>query len=65
VSSSSYSLDANLTVLRFYQLSPDLAKKATVAKILLKALMALPAADYKVCMQMVPESLQVGSSTQP
>lgn len=59
MSSSSYSLDANLAVLRFYQLSPDLTKSATVAKILLKALMALPGADFKVCMHLVPDSLQV------
>jgi len=50
----------NLAVLRLYQLQPSSAKKELIAKILLKALMQLPYADYKICVQVLPERLQVG-----
>ena len=68
VSSSTYNLDANLALLRFYQFAPSTVKIITLAKVLLKALMQLPSPDYKTCIYLIPERIQVrpcsGSSTQ-
>lgn len=57
-----FSLDASLAVLRLYALQPSIARPDTVAKILLKALTQLPSADYKTCIYLVPERMQVRSS---
>mmetsp|Transcript_39090 Transcript_39090/g.96213 ORF Transcript_39090/g.96213 Transcript_39090/m.96213 type:complete len:211 (-) Transcript_39090:146-778(-) len=51
-------LEANLALLRFYQYSPSTAKTDVTRKILIKALMALPATDFMLCMYIVPPSLQ-------
>ena len=59
INAAPYSLSVNLAVLRLYQLQPSSAKKDLIAKILLKALMQLPHADYKICVQVLPERLQV------
>ena len=56
-----YSLETCLAVLRLYALQPASARPDTVAKILLKALCQLPAADYKTCAYLVPERLQVAA----
>lgn len=53
-----YSLETGLTVLRLYALQPAAARPDTVAKVLMKALMQLPAADYKTCIYLVPERMQ-------
>jgi len=59
INAAGYSLSVNLAVLRLYQLQPADAKKDIIAKILLKALMQLPKSDYKICIQVLPERLQV------
>jgi GAF domain-containing protein len=50
-------------VLRLYALQPSTARPETVARILLRALAQLPAADYRTCAYLVPERLQVGGGT--
>ena len=45
VSSQTYSLDANLCLLRLYQFQPERMSTQIVAQILVKALMAMPAPD--------------------
>ncbi|TQD94775.1 hypothetical protein C1H46_019629 [Malus baccata] len=42
VSSQTYSLDTNLCLLRLYQFEPDRMSTQIVARILVKALMAMP-----------------------
>ena len=51
----SYDLDANLAVLKLYQFHPDQLKVPTVAKVLAKALMNLPATDYLACTYMLSD----------
>ncbi|CAK0907502.1 unnamed protein product [Prorocentrum cordatum] len=51
----SYSLDANLALLKLYLLFPDMTNKEIVEGILLKALMAFPATDFSLCMYLIPE----------
>lgn len=60
VSSITFSLDANLALLRFYQFSPASAKTGVIVKVLLKAVMQLPSPDFKACVHLIPERLQVG-----
>ncbi len=43
-----YDCDANLTMLKLYQLNPDKFNAQTAAKILLKAMMALPRSDTQL-----------------
>eukprot|EP00249_Psilotum_nudum_P009616 c22044_g1_i1 orf=265-972(+) len=59
VTSQTYSLDANLCLLRLYQFEPSRMNVQTVARILVKALMALPAPDFNLCMFLIPERLQM------
>ncbi|CAM6129018.1 unnamed protein product [Calypogeia fissa] len=54
-----YSLDANLCLLRLYQFEPARLNVLVITRILVKALMALPAPDFNLCMFLVPERLQV------
>lgn len=54
-----YSLDANLCLLRLYQFEPSRMNVHIVARILVKALMALPAPDFNLCMFLIPERLQM------
>lgn len=54
-----FSLDASLAVLRLYALQPSVARPDTVAKILLRALAQAPANDYRTCLFLVPERMQV------
>lgn len=58
VANSTYSLDANLALLRFYQINPPSTKVALVAKVLLKAIMQLPNPDFKACVHLLSERLQ-------
>ncbi|PWA75868.1 eukaryotic translation initiation factor 3 subunit K [Artemisia annua] len=59
VSSESYSLDANLCLLRLYQFEPERMSTQIVARILIKALMAMPAPDFSLCLFLIPERVQM------
>jgi len=59
VLTSTYSLEANLVLLRLYQFLPSAVKHAVVAKVLLKAVMQLPKPDFKVCIHLINSKLQV------
>ncbi|KAH7519348.1 eukaryotic translation initiation factor 3 subunit K [Ziziphus jujuba] len=59
VSSQKYSLDANLCLLRFYQFEPERMSTQIVARILIKALMAMPAPDFSLCLFLIPERVQM------
>jgi len=51
-----YDLEANLTILKLYQLNPDRYDADTVAKILLLALMNLPASDFVLAKCLIDQS---------
>ncbi|ONK66037.1 uncharacterized protein A4U43_C06F3520 [Asparagus officinalis] len=59
VSSQTYSLDANLCLLRLYQFEPERMNIQIVARILIKALMAMPAPDFSLCLFLIPEQVQL------
>ncbi|GER49885.1 eukaryotic translation initiation factor 3subunit K [Striga asiatica] len=59
VSSQTYSLDANLCLLRLYQFEPARMSTQIVARILIKALMATPAPDFSLCLFLIPERVQM------
>jgi translation initiation factor 3 subunit K len=59
VSSQTYSLDANLCLLRLYQFEPERMSTQIVARILVKALMAMPAPDFSLCLFLIPERVQM------
>nr|XP_043623890.1 eukaryotic translation initiation factor 3 subunit K [Erigeron canadensis] len=59
VSSKTYSLDANLCLLRLYQFEPERMSSQIVARILIKALMAMPAPDFSLCLFLIPERVQM------
>ncbi|KAH0654454.1 hypothetical protein KY290_031488 [Solanum tuberosum] len=59
VSSQTYNLDANLCLLRLYQFEPERMSTPIVARILVKALMAMPAPDYSLCLFLIPERVQI------
>lgn len=59
VSSQTYSLDANLCLLRLYQFEPERMSIQIVARILIKALMAMPAPDFSLCLFLIPEHVQL------
>lgn len=59
VSSQTYSLNANLCLLRLYQFEPDRMSAQIVARILIKALMAIPAPDFSLCLFLIPERVQM------
>ncbi|WOK93253.1 eukaryotic translation initiation factor 3 subunit K-like [Canna indica] len=59
VSSQTYSLDANLCLLRLYQFEPDRMSIPIVVRILIKALMAMPAPDFSLCLFLIPEPVQM------
>uniref|UniRef100_A0A7N0TFH1 Eukaryotic translation initiation factor 3 subunit K n=1 Tax=Kalanchoe fedtschenkoi TaxID=63787 RepID=A0A7N0TFH1_KALFE len=59
VSSVTYNLEANLCLLRLYQFEPEKMKTEFVAYILLKALMAMPAPDFSLCLFLIPERVQM------
>ncbi|KAK6236615.1 hypothetical protein QUC31_020403 [Theobroma cacao] len=60
VSSQTYSLDANLCLLRLYQFEPERMSTQIVARILVKALMAMPAPDFSLCLFLIPERVAAG-----
>merc|ERR1712216_643241 len=53
-----YDLDANLALLKFYQLDPSKSNLRVVTNILIKALMQLPNSDFNLCLYLIPESVQ-------
>ncbi|KAL3701374.1 hypothetical protein R1sor_019396 [Riccia sorocarpa] len=59
VAEKTYSLDANLCLLRLYQFEPARLNVHVITRILVKALMALPAPDFNLCMFLIPERLQM------
>lgn len=59
VSSQTYSLDANLCLLRLYQFEPQRMSIQIVERILIKALMAMPAPDFSLCLFLIPEQVQM------
>lgn len=59
LASSTFNLDANLALLRLYQFHPSLIKVPVIVKVLLKAITQLPGAEYKACIHLVHERLQV------
>ncbi|KAL3830074.1 hypothetical protein ACJIZ3_018876 [Penstemon smallii] len=59
VSSETYSLNANLCLLRLYQFEPERMSTQIVARILIKALMAMPAPDFSLCLFLIPERVQM------
>eukprot|EP00246_Nothoceros_aenigmaticus_P008990 TRINITY_DN24269_c0_g1_i1.p1 TRINITY_DN24269_c0_g1~~TRINITY_DN24269_c0_g1_i1.p1 ORF type:complete len:225 (-),score=28.45 TRINITY_DN24269_c0_g1_i1:285-959(-) len=59
VAHQTYNLDTNLCLLRFYQFESSRLNVQIVTRILVKALMALPAPDFNLCMCLIPERLQM------
>ncbi|KAL9224633.1 hypothetical protein vseg_000651 [Gypsophila vaccaria] len=59
VTSGTYSLDANLCLLRLYQFEPERMSTQIIARILIKALMAMPAPDFSLCLFLIPERVQM------
>jgi translation initiation factor 3 subunit K len=59
VMSKTYSLDANLCLLRLYQFEPERMSTQIVASILVKALMAMPAPDFSLCLFLIPDRVQL------
>jgi len=57
VENHTYHLDANLTLLKFYQFHPEKTQKYIIGQILVKALMNLPNLDFQLCMYLIPEKL--------
>jgi translation initiation factor 3 subunit K len=57
VATQTYSLDCNLCLLRLYQFQPARMNVHIIIKVLAKALMALPATDFNLCMFLIPERL--------
>ncbi|XP_071833865.1 eukaryotic translation initiation factor 3 subunit K-like [Apostichopus japonicus] len=53
-----YELEANLAVLKLYQLNPAHYKKPITALILLKALTNLPHSDFTLCKCLIDENFQ-------
>ena len=50
-------LEANLTILKFYQFHPERTDKIVIAQILAKALMNLPATDFTFAVYMINETV--------
>uniref|UniRef100_A0A2P2MCG6 Eukaryotic translation initiation factor 3 subunit K-like isoform X2 n=1 Tax=Rhizophora mucronata TaxID=61149 RepID=A0A2P2MCG6_RHIMU len=59
VATQTYSLDANLCLLRLYQFEPERMSTQIVSCILVKALMAMPAPDFSLCLFLIPERVQM------
>lgn len=57
VEKRTYNSDVNFAVLQFYQFFPDKTKKEVIAKILVKALTALPQNDFGMSLHVISERL--------
>ncbi|CAO3657480.1 unnamed protein product [Mucor hiemalis] len=53
--SGEYDLEANLAILKLYQFNPNLAKEPVIVKVLVKALTAIPAPDFNLCLYLLAE----------
>lgn len=58
-----YSLDANLSILKFYLIFPKHSKTSVIRQILIKALMHLPETDFDLCLCQTPLPLQQNDQT--
>ncbi|KAG0740601.1 hypothetical protein G6F57_000765 [Rhizopus arrhizus] len=56
-----YDCEVNLAILKLYQFNPQLAKEHVIAKILIKALIALPAPDFNLCLYLLAEQAHLES----
>jgi len=52
-----YDVEANLSVLKFYQFYPEKTQKFIIGKILAKALMNLPSNDFTLALYLLPEKV--------
>ncbi|KAI9486246.1 MAG: armadillo-type protein [Benjaminiella poitrasii] len=59
--SGEYDLEANLAILKLYQFNPSLAKEPIIVKILVKALTAIPAPDFNLCLYLLAEHAHLKS----
>ncbi|OBZ89547.1 Eukaryotic translation initiation factor 3 subunit K [Choanephora cucurbitarum] len=59
--SNEYDLEANLALLKLYQFNPSLAKEPVIIKILVKALTAIPAPDFNLCLYLLAEQAHLES----
>ncbi|KAL7314084.1 hypothetical protein PS15m_007739 [Mucor circinelloides] len=59
--SGEYDLEANLAILKLYQFNPALAKEPVIVKILVKALTAIPAPDFNLCLYLLAEHAHLES----
>ena len=57
VASNTYDCEANRALLKLYSFFPDLAKERSVALVLAKALMNLPASDMQAVVYLLPPPL--------
>lgn len=57
VSENAYDLDANLAVLKLYQMNPQTFNKNVTCMILLKALTNLPHTDFVLCKCLLNERI--------
>jgi translation initiation factor 3 subunit K len=62
VQSDSYSLSANLALLRMYAIYPEKTIVRTLSQLLVKAIMRLPSTDFATLLHLIPERLQVGDA---
>lgn len=56
--SDSYSLSANLALLRMYAIYPEKTIVRTLSQLLVKAIMRLPSTDFATLLHLIPERLQ-------
>eukprot|EP00270_Netrium_digitus_P020967 TRINITY_DN8794_c0_g1_i1.p1 TRINITY_DN8794_c0_g1~~TRINITY_DN8794_c0_g1_i1.p1 ORF type:complete len:225 (-),score=51.75 TRINITY_DN8794_c0_g1_i1:108-782(-) len=63
VASGTYNLDANLTLLRLYQIEPQRVNLKIMALICIKAMMALPRMDFTLCQYLISERIQTEDPT--
>ncbi|KAI8990949.1 armadillo-type protein [Mycotypha africana] len=61
IETNHYDLEANLAILKLYQFNPNLAKESVIIKILVKALTAIPAPDFNLCLYLLAEQAHLES----
>ncbi|KAI9265978.1 armadillo-type protein [Sporodiniella umbellata] len=59
--SSQYDCEANLAILKLYQFNPQIAKESAIIKVLVKALTAIPAPDFSLCLYLLAEHTELES----
>ena len=62
IQNSAYDFDANLAILKLYQFYPQTTNMEVVAKILAKALMAIPGTDFLLCTYLISEQIKVDAA---